>query len=229
MALAQKSDPLLIPEWQSIRRTIDSVFMAGYALLAWRGALLYHHRPRSTSPYQLSVDKDYQIGYLLGGAYEIPNLGIRIAATYEIPARHKLQDNTGAPFEIKLPQSATFHGQTGIGPNTLLFGSARWREWTQFVVRPSDFRTFVPGVGATNRPIAQGTSDIWTYKWVLASVSMRTGAEPLNLGMKKITVILLVILLGRTDTSATDWRLPMKRQPQNHHRHPLHRERKRRY
>lgn len=116
------------------------------------------------SPYSLSVNKDWQLGYLVGAAYEIPDIALRVAVTYESKTEHDFKDNLGDPFEVEIPQAVTIHAQTGIAANTLLFGSARWREWTQFEVRPGDFFSFVPGVGPVNTPIASGPSDIWTFE-----------------------------------------------------------------
>lgn len=117
-----------------------------------------------SSPYNLSVSKDYQVGYLVGAAFEIPDIALRIAATYESKTEHDFRDNTGTPFQVEIPQAFTLHARSGITANTLLFGSVRWREWTKFRVQPSDFLTLVPGVGVVNNPIAGGTSDIWTYE-----------------------------------------------------------------
>ena len=115
-------------------------------------------------PYALSVDKDYQLGYLLGAAYEIPDIALRVALTYESKTEHDFRDNTGAPFKVEIPRAVTLHAQSGIAANTLLFGSIKWREWTQFVIQPGDFFSLVPGIGAVNTPIASGPSDIWTYE-----------------------------------------------------------------
>ena len=121
--------------------------------------------PASTpSPYDLSVSKDFQLGYLAGIAYEIPDIAFRIAATYESRTRHDFRDNGGSPFEVEIPQAVTVHAQTGIAADTLVFGSVRWREWSEFRVQPADFFSLVPGVGPVNTPIASGTSDIWTYE-----------------------------------------------------------------
>lgn len=115
------------------------------------------------TPYALNVDKDFQLGYLLGAAYEIPDIALRVALTYESKTEHDFKDNTGAGFKVELPQAVTLHAQSGIAANTLLFGSVRWREWTQFAVQPADFISFATGV-PVNVPIASGPSDIWTYE-----------------------------------------------------------------
>jgi long-subunit fatty acid transport protein len=115
------------------------------------------------APYALSVDKDYRLGYLLGAAYEIPDIALRVALTYESKTEHEFNDNNGNPFEVELPQAVTLHAQTGIAADTLLFGSVRWREWSQFDVQPLDFFSLATGA-PVNVPIASGPSDIWTYE-----------------------------------------------------------------
>lgn len=137
------------------------------------------------SPYNLSVSKDYQVGYLAGIAYEIPDIALRIAATYESKTDHDFRDNTGAPFQVEIPQAFTLHGQTGIAPDTLLFGSAKWREWSQFRVQPGDFFTFVPGIGPVNTPIAAGTSDIWTYELGVAHKFTENWSAAAAIGYEK--------------------------------------------
>lgn len=136
----------------------------GLRLVGVDGDITVNSPVTVSSPYNLSVSKDYQVGYLAGVAYEIPDIALRIAATYESETKHDFRDNTGAPFQVEIPQAFTLHAQTGIAADTLLFGSAKWREWSQFRVQPGDFFTLVPGVGPVNSPIAAGTSDIWTYE-----------------------------------------------------------------
>ncbi|SLN12570.1 Outer membrane protein transport protein (OMPP1/FadL/TodX) [Roseovarius litorisediminis] len=116
------------------------------------------------APYSLNEDKDFQFGYLLGAAYEIPDIALRVALTYESKTEHDFDDNTGAGFEVKIPQAFTLHAQTGIAANTLLFGSVKWREWTDFRIQPADFSSVAPGVGFVNTAIASEPEDIWTYE-----------------------------------------------------------------
>jgi len=107
--------------------------------------------------YTLNVNRDWQVGYLLGAAYQIPDIAMKVALTYESEIEHEFSDNAGAPFQVKTPQAVTLHAQSGIAKNTLLFGSVRWQEWTEFQIAPNDF------LGGTV-PIARGASDIWTYE-----------------------------------------------------------------
>ena len=107
--------------------------------------------------YNLNVDRDWRTGYVLGAAYEIPDIAMKVALTYESEIEHSFIDNTGTPFDVTIPQAFTLHAQSGIAKDTLLFGSARWQEWTEFEIRPLDF---LGGAVA----IASERSDIWTYE-----------------------------------------------------------------
>ena len=107
--------------------------------------------------YNLNVDQDFRFGYVVGGAYEIPDIALRIALTYESEIEHSFIDNTGTNFDVAIPQAVTLHAQTGVAQNTLVFGSVRWREWTAFEIRPLDF---LGGAVA----IASEPSDIWTFE-----------------------------------------------------------------
>lgn len=126
-------------------------------------AILGSQIPAPNQLYTLSVSKDYQFGYLLGAAYEIPDIALRLALTYESKTKHKFQDNTGSNFTVELPQAVTLHAQTGVAANTLLFGSVRWREWSNFEVAPNDFFSVASGA-PVNVPISRGANDIWTYE-----------------------------------------------------------------
>ncbi|EAQ26572.1 outer membrane protein transport protein [Roseovarius sp. 217] len=119
--------------------------------------------PAPNAPYTLGVSKDFQVGYLLGAAYEIPDIALRVALTYESKTEHDFKDNTGAGFKVEIPQAFTLHAQSGIAANTLLFGSVKWREWSKFAVQPGDFFSVATGI-PVNVPIASGPSDIWTYE-----------------------------------------------------------------
>ncbi|MDZ7710557.1 MAG: outer membrane protein transport protein [Roseovarius sp.] len=120
--------------------------------------------PLAVGTYSLAVNKDFQVGYMLGAAYEIPDIALRVALTYESETEHDFRDTTGSPFEVELPRSLTLHAQSGIAADTLLFGSVRWREWSEFQVAPQDFFSFSPLAPPATTPIAFGTDDIYTYR-----------------------------------------------------------------
>lgn len=128
--------------------------------------------------YTLNVDEDYRLGYVLGGAYEIKKMALRVALTYESEIEHKFIDNTGTPFNVKIPQAVTLHAQSGINPKTLVFGSIRWQEWTKFRISPLDFAGGLV-------PIARGPSNIWTYELGVGRRFSQNWSGAFSLGYEK--------------------------------------------
>lgn len=134
--------------------------------------------------YTLNVSKDFQLGYLLGAAYEIPRIALRVAMTYESKTEHTFKDNNGANFDVEIPQAVTLHFQSGIAANTLVFGSVKWREWTKFAVQPADFFSFSTGV-PVNVPIASGPSDTWTYELGIGRRFTESWSGAFSIGYEK--------------------------------------------
>ena len=106
--------------------------------------------------YSLRTQTDQAWGYLLGVAYEMPEIALRVALTYNSSIRHSFTaTETGVPpeaenaFSTRLPQSVTLEFQTGIAEDTLLFGSIRWVNWKQFDITPPDY-------AASENPLAGG-------------------------------------------------------------------------
>ncbi len=116
---------------------------------------------RATVPfvgaYSGVATRDTGVGYLAGIAYERPDIALRVALTYNSRIRHKLASTesvtipglgtigTVTDTDVQTPQSLNLEAQTGIAPGTLLFGSVRWVEWSQFDVTPSLYATATGG------------------------------------------------------------------------------------
>lgn len=115
------------------------------------------------SGYNVALGKDTAWGYLVGVAYERPEIALRVALTYNSEITHDLPTTetvaiTGLgtlPFvsgttsntsltEVKSPQSVNLEFQTGVAEDTLVFGSIRWAQWSAFKIDPANF------VNATN-------------------------------------------------------------------------------
>lgn len=99
--------------------------------------------PAAIGAYTLSTNTDQAWGYLLGVAYEMPEIAMRVALTYNSSIKHSftatetLGGAAVAPqnrFTTKLPESVNLEFQTGIAEDTLLFGSVRWVKWRDFVI-----------------------------------------------------------------------------------------------
>lgn len=85
--------------------------------------------------YEASSD----VGYLVGVAYEIPDIALRASLTYNSATTHNNATTVnGAPIaptgEYTMPQSVNLDFQTGIAEGTLLLASVRWAEWTETAI-----------------------------------------------------------------------------------------------
>lgn len=105
--------------------------------------------PLAGTPYSVSGKRDDGWGYLLGVAYERPDIALRVALTYNSAVTHDLDTTEDSAIgigrssttEVETPQSVNLAFQTGIAEDTLLFGSVRWVDWSEFEIRPADYDT----------------------------------------------------------------------------------------
>ena len=99
--------------------------------------------------YTAEAEIDGRVGYLVGVAYERPDIALRVALTYNSAIDHTLTTTEfGGPSldtEISTPQSVNLDFQTGIAADTLLFGSVRWVEWSAFNITPIAYFTATGG------------------------------------------------------------------------------------
>lgn len=87
--------------------------------------------------YSMTSDAATDVGYLVGAAWEKPEIAARVSLTYNSAIKQSLSLNenggTGTHVaEIETPQSLNLDFQTGVAANTLVFGSVRWVEWSAF-------------------------------------------------------------------------------------------------
>jgi len=117
--------------------------------------------------YTGTTAQDSSTGYLIGAAYERPEIAMRVALTYNSRISHDLlTTETVGPFAppasimtVETPQSINLDFQTGIAPKTLLFGGVRWVEWSEFVIAPPVYSAPTL-VGA---PLVSFADDTFTY------------------------------------------------------------------
>ncbi len=97
----------------------------------------------SVGGYTMSTNHDSELGYVVGLAWEKPEIAARIALTYNSAITHSLESTemgvVPGSFDTEIPQSINLEFQTGIAKDTLLFGSIRWVEWTAFVIDPPNY------------------------------------------------------------------------------------------
>lgn len=116
------------------------------------------------SGYHAVLDRSHAWGWLAGIAYEIPDYAARVSLTYNSPIRHNFRTTETGPVSdvpggnpapaldgnshtrVKTPRSWNLAFQTGVAPDTLVFGMIRWVKWSEFRVDPQRF-TAVTGNG----------------------------------------------------------------------------------
>ena len=94
------------------------------------------------SPYNLVAETSTELGFLAGVAWEKPEIAARVALTYESERNHTFDALEGfgtpavipGPLPVTIPQALTLEFQTGVAADTLVFGSIRWVEWTEFEI-----------------------------------------------------------------------------------------------
>lgn len=84
-------------------------------------------------PYASTYSSDSDMGYVVGAAYEKPEIALRVALTYSSETDYAL-DGTAGDVTATMPQSVNLDFQTGIAANTLVFGSVRWADWTSATI-----------------------------------------------------------------------------------------------
>lgn len=154
--------------------------------------------PGVTPPYDVSGDRDGEFGYLVGAAYERPDIALRVSLTYNSAIDHSLDTtensvvgaNQKSQTEINTPESVNLEFQSGVAKDTLVFGSVRWVNWSEFEISPADYLLITGGT-----PLAFFADDRTTFRlgvgrklseqWsVAASVNYEkaTGSPTGNLG-----------------------------------------------
>jgi long-chain fatty acid transport protein len=84
-------------------------------------------------PYASTYSAGSDVGYLIGVAYEKPEIAMRVALTYASQTQFAL-DGTVGDLTATMPQSVNLDVQSGIAANTLLFGSVRWADWSSATI-----------------------------------------------------------------------------------------------
>jgi long-chain fatty acid transport protein len=131
----------------------------GARIVGFEGQVdLFNGTGGGAARYTLDAEASTEIGYMLGAAYERPDIAMRVALTYYSETNHDItaSETTGlgttpTTFQTAIPQQLLLEGQTGVAGGTLVFGSIRWTDWTEFMLSPP-----VYVAGRQQRPGARG-------------------------------------------------------------------------
>lgn len=136
--------------------------------------------------YNVTFGSDLGYGYTVGAAYEIKDIALRVALTYNSGIDHSLptSDTLGstANTAVRTPESWNLEFQTGVAPGTLVYGGVRYVPWSNIVVKPQNFP------GATL--VSLGDSYTWSLgvgrqlneTWAISAALdyEQGGSNPLN-------------------------------------------------
>lgn len=161
--------------------------------------------PLNVLNYKVNAEEDRATGYVIGAAYEMKEIAMRVALTYNTEIEHEspvVESATGVslttgPFAIPdqastvdttLPASLNLSFQTGLNQKTLLFGSVHWAEWTSSEMVPPLYSV----VTATAANPAGSK---------LVSHSDDTTTLKLGLGRRITDDVALAIILGHEEST----------------------------
>ncbi|MCX8510095.1 MAG: outer membrane protein transport protein, partial [Rhodobacteraceae bacterium] len=153
------------------------------------------------SGYSVNLASDTGLGYVVGVAYERPDIALRVSLTYNSKTKHELATTetfAGAlaalsgtsVTTVETPQSVNLDFQTGVAKDTLVFGQIRWADWSEFDIDPLRFTkvtnagTFVKGGGLVDledsTTYTLGVGHKFTDNWSGAlSMSYEDKGDPL--------------------------------------------------
>lgn len=124
--------------------------------------------------YTIEAEEDWGYGYVVGAAYSRPEIGLRVALTYASKIEYRLDTREFAntalgpttvdgTVDVDTPQSVTLEAQTGIDERTLVFGSVRWVDWSEFAIAPELYAQVTLGALGEARALVDYPEDWWTY------------------------------------------------------------------
>lgn len=151
--------------------------------------------------YNVALAKDSGIGWLVGAAYEKPEIALRLAVTYQSEIDHSfstvesLAPAATTTTNTTTPQSLNIDFQTGVAQNTLVMAGIRWVDHSVVSIRPTisntelvdleDTTTYSLGVGRRFTDNLSG-SLMFTYE-AASSDNLVSPLAPTN-GMRALTL-----------------------------------------
>lgn len=81
--------------------------------------------------FEVTINRSTDMGYLVGAAWEKPEIAARVALTY-FSGGDLIDPLSASSFNA--PEAVNLDFQTGVAANTLVFGSVRWADWSNTVI-----------------------------------------------------------------------------------------------
>ncbi|CAI3131060.1 outer membrane transport family protein [Acinetobacter baumannii 1598530] len=122
------------------------VYQAVKANVALRG----NAYTQAFNGYNAKFKQQGEVGWLLGGSYQLPDIALKAAITYRSKIKYKFQveeDIFGEPLKLvenektklETPASLNIDFQTGISEKSLVYMNLRWVNWKEFETRPPQY------------------------------------------------------------------------------------------
>ena len=147
--------------------------------------LAYGGGTQGLGGYKADIDRTGDFGWLVGAAYQIPEIALKASVTYRSEVKHDVKikegssatlgpnlgtvvnlNNGGGNTNITTPQSVNLDFQTGIMENTVAFANVRWVNWKDFSIRPYAFgkaaATATAATGGKGFDLVAYSKDQWS-------------------------------------------------------------------
>lgn len=148
----------------------DALIRGGLAQAGLSGnataAAIASGAPAGSLNYTAKAAGDSALAFIVGAAYEKPEIALRVGLTYESGYTHEFKTTEAMAFtafnaglaaafapsttNIEMPKSLTLDFQSGIAKDTLLFGAIRYSEWSVWQVKPRGYATLTGGSNITD-------------------------------------------------------------------------------
>ncbi|WP_171210697.1 OmpP1/FadL family transporter [Ruegeria sp. HKCCA5426] len=158
--------------------------------------------------YSFDPGAEVDFGYVVGVAWERPEIAARVSLVYNSKITHNFSGNetfnlapppvpvplvsVPSETEVETPQSVNLDFQTGVAPKTLVFGSIRWVDWPQTVLAPTNY------VAITGSNLVDYEDDTFTYTLGVGYQFSEAFSGAVSVGYEPSTDA-LVSNLGPTD------------------------------
>jgi long-chain fatty acid transport protein len=112
----------------------------------------------SLNGYNVEMSDGSGTGYLVGAAYERPDIMLRVALTYFSAIENDFDTSeslNGAPLldsttTVESPEAINLDFQSGVAANTLVFGQIRYAKYSQTILSPDAFAAATLGSSITD-------------------------------------------------------------------------------
>jgi long-subunit fatty acid transport protein len=119
---------------------------------------------------KITIASSSGTGYIIGAAFEKPEIAARVALTYFSGTNHS--DPTSVS-SLNAPKAVNLDFQTGIAADTLLFGGIRWADWSETVIK------------VAGSPIVTYQNDTMTYNLGVGRKFSESFSGALTVGYEK--------------------------------------------